>query len=141
VSITPKPKIVDVAALKERVVAVAVQLVDVPEWEGSVGVREMTARQRDEWEASVYQTNAGKRGAVNSSMNRKDFRATLLVRCLSDEKGALLFAADEIEFLSLQPAGVISRLFDVAMKINGITKDDADALGESEDDDPFPGQA
>lgn len=92
--------------------------IDVPEWGGSVRVREMKAADRDDWETSVYKLDTPD-GKVK--LDRKDFRAKLLVKCLVDENGDRLFADDEVAILSAKSAKVLIRLFAVAQEINGMS--------------------
>jgi len=57
-----------------------VEEVSVPEWGGSVLVRTLTARERDEFESSTVDKKSGK-------PNLENFRAKLVGLCLVDENG------------------------------------------------------
>lgn len=105
------------------------QRVPIPEWgDGVVAyIREMTGIERDQWEATVAQvTPDGK-----TRMNRENFRATLLVLCLVDESGRRLFQPAHAPLLGQQGSMVISRLFNVAARLNGITRQDEEDLQQS----------
>lgn len=88
-----------------------------------VVVSEMTAAERDAWESSIFKP--GKRGG---QMRRTNFRATLLVRCLVDDQGNRLLKDSEASVLGRLGAQVISRLWDIAAELNGISGDDEEEL-------------
>jgi len=96
----------------------------VPEWGGDVRVSTMTAADRDAFEASIYETDSA--GKVN--INRKNFRANLLSRAITDDKGLRLFTEKEIDLLGKKSAKAIQRLFDAAQDLNGISKAEQDAI-------------
>lgn len=91
--------------------------VDVPEWGGTVRIRVMTGLERDAWEASVFSDDDGK-----STMNKANFRASLIARCLSDESGEMLFSESDILTLGKKSSKALDRVFKVASRINGISK-------------------
>ena len=95
-----------------------------------VVVSEMTAAERDAWEASIFKP--GKRGA--GQMRRTNFRATLLVRCLVDDQGNRLLGDSEASVLGRLGAQVISRLWDIAAELNGIGEDDEEELYSKSDE-------
>ena len=97
--------------------------VDVPEWGGKVRVRTMTGSQRDAWETSVYVT----KGDV-VEVNRDEFRAKLLARCIVNEKGERLFTDKEISALSGKSSKALDRLFAVAQELNAVGRKEADDL-------------
>lgn len=85
------------------------EAVEVPEWGCTVYVAVMTAKDRDQWETEM----AGNRDNVN-------IRASLLVRCLQDDQGKLIFSRQDADALGSKNAIVVDKLFDVAARINGI---------------------
>lgn len=91
------------------------ECVSVPEWGGDVYVRNFGGEERDAWEASII----GKDGKIL----RQNFRANLLVRCLCDEAGNLLFGLADVAALSKKSAVVLDRLYDVANRINACTSE------------------
>lgn len=90
--------------------------VTIPEWGGTVFVRTMTAGQRDRFEQSVTDSPG------------VDFRARLAVLTVCDEDGKLLFSESDVALLTLRSARALSRIFSVAVKLNGITSDDVEEL-------------
>lgn len=104
------------------------EVVDVPEWNGSVTVREMRGFERDAWERTFVDAK-GK----SSAANMQNMRATLLVRCLVNEEGERLFTDKQADALGRKGSRALSRLFDVAARLNGITKTDQEELAEGND--------
>ena len=99
------------------------ELVSVSEWGGDVYVRCMTGPERESWENDSYSMK-GK----NIEINKENFRARLLVRVLVDEKGERLFSDQDISALGAKSAKVLDQLFSVAMRLNGLSKEDVDDL-------------
>jgi hypothetical protein len=98
--------------------------VDVSEWDDSaerttVFVREMSARERDDYEASLV-TGKGKKTEVNF----KDMRAKLAAATCCDADGTLIFRPEDVEWLSAKPVKVLNRICDAARKLNGLNEDD-----------------
>lgn len=98
--------------------------VDVPEWGGPVYVREMTAAERDAFEAEILDRKSD--GEVEVDL--QNIRARLLVRVLCDEDGDRLFDDADIEPLSRKSGAVMGRLFQVAQKLNGLTAQDIEEI-------------
>jgi hypothetical protein len=99
------------------------ELVEVPEWGGSVFVRCMTGTERDLFESEAY-TVKGK----SVEITRENFRARLLVRVLVNDVGARLFSDKDIVTLGAKSAKSLDRLFTVAMRVNGLSREDVEDL-------------
>jgi hypothetical protein len=97
--------------------------VDVPEWGGHVFLRVMSGTERDDFEAETYVT----RGR-SVELNRHNFRARLLVRCICDDKGEPIFTRKDIDALGKKSAKALDRAFSVAQKLNGLSADDVEEL-------------
>ena len=93
------------------------QIVEVPEWGGSVYVRQMTAADRDAYEAECYPIDV-KTGTA--TIRRDNLRARLLSRTLCDESGSLLFSAADVESLGGKSSDVLEKLYHEARSINGM---------------------
>lgn len=87
---------------------------------GRLWVRELTAGERDEWEAAIVR----RREASSWS----GLRAELLIRTLCDEDGAPAMLPEDVELLSGLPAATAGRLYDVAARLNRLTPEDAAEL-------------
>jgi len=98
-----------------KVVDLDVKTVEIPEWNGSVNVRGLTARERDSFESSIGQ-----------SANLDNLRARLVVLCLVDEDGKRIFKDSDAAALGAKNAQVVNKLFDVARQMSGMT--DADVV-------------
>ncbi len=95
--------------------------VEVPEWGGAVTVSQITAADRDRFEASIYVGEGTAR-----KTNTANMRARLCAICLVDEKGERLFSDEEANALGKKNADVMDRLFDIAQRLNGMNKAEAD---------------
>jgi hypothetical protein len=101
------------------------ELVEVPEWGGSVWIRCMTASERDAWEASVVTMDAkGKQ----QKPDLRNLRAKLVVRCACDEAGERLFQDADVEAVGEKSAAAIDRLYSVAARLSKISKADEDEM-------------
>ena len=100
-----------------NVVDLDVKTVEVKEWNGSVNVRGLTARERDSFEASI-----------GASANLDNLRARLVVLTLVDEDGKRLFKDADAKALGEKNAEVVNKLFDVARQMSGMTDADVNEL-------------
>jgi hypothetical protein len=100
-------------------VKVPQETVEVPELGGSVIVRGLTARGRDELDASLMRGKGRKR-----TVDMQDFRAKLVCRCVVDEEGKRIFSDDDLPMLGELPASVLCPLFDVAHRLSGYATDE-----------------
>lgn len=103
--------------------------VPVPEWGGEVLVRNLTGKERDEYEASItLQTRQGVK------VNLAQARSKLLVKTIVGEDGERLFDDKDIQLLGDKSAQALQRVFDVATRLSGLSKEDVEELlGNSED--------
>lgn len=90
--------------------------VDVPEWGGSVLVRVMSGRDRDRFEDRL------------SKEPGNNLRALLCSLCLCDGRGKRLFAEADVAALGDKSAPALHRVFDAAIKLNAIGKQDVEGL-------------
>ena len=96
------------------------EVVPVPEWDGEVTVRTLAAWEKDEWEDSVTKGEGRK-----LDIDMGNLRAKLCALCIIDGKGARIFNDKDIESLGNKSAKVLSRIYNVAAKLNGIGEQDA----------------
>ena len=102
------------------------EVVEVPEWGGSVMVRAMTGRQRDVFESVIYKVK-GK----DVQLNIANVRAELVSRTVVDEGGTLLFSPEDVAALGDKSAAALDRIYAVAQRLSGITKNDIAELTEN----------
>jgi hypothetical protein len=102
--------------------------VEVPEWGGTVRVRGLNGTERDAYEASMEKVVNGK-----PVRDMRNFRARLVALAAVNEDGSSLFEQNEVAALAKRSGAALSRLFDVACRLSGITDEDVEALeGNSE---------
>lgn len=102
-------------------VDIAVIEVDVPEWGGVVSVKPMNVAQRDAFEIAVSDSDG--------EVQRKDFRAKLVVRTVVDPiSGTRIFKDEDIKALNAKSAAAVSRIFEAAAKASGLSPEDVEKL-------------
>ena len=89
--------------------------IDVPEWGGTVRIASMNGADREVFE-TVWINQAGE--------ETTQIRATLVALSIVDENGDRLFSPEDIEALGKKSCKALSRVFEVAQKLNGIGEDD-----------------
>lgn len=113
---------------REQILAaddVATEEVAVPEWGGSVMVRGLTGRQRDEFEAALIERR-GKKSVPNTD----NIRAKLVARCVVDEAGHRTFTDADAGLLGDRSGAALDRVYEVAARLSGIGDDDLEELTE-----------
>ena len=109
---------------KDQILAVddrSTKEVDVPEWGGSCLLGCMTAAERDSFEASMLD-------AKGQAKKLQNFRARFIAHCIVDSDGNRLFSDKDVMALGKKSSAPISRLFDEARKLNGMTDEDVEEL-------------
>lgn len=99
------------------------RLVEVPEWGGSVYVRAMSGRERDELESSIV-----KQRGKQKQMDLRDVRAKVAAICIRDAEGERMFNMKDVQALSDKSAGALQRVFEVAQEMSGLTDEAAEEL-------------
>jgi hypothetical protein len=90
---------------------------EIPEWEGSVFIRELTGNERDEYELSIVDPET-------NQVNKAGMRAILVVMTLVDEEGNKLFTLDDVDQVGALSSSALSKIFNKAAKLCGITEED-----------------
>jgi len=101
---------------------IQIELVEVPEWGGSVYVKGMTGSERDHFEASLF--DVGSDPGKDTKMNLANMRAKLCSMSLCDKEGKKLFALKDVKELTKKSAAALQRVFLKAQKLSGITEED-----------------
>ena len=89
------------------------ELVEVPEWGGSVWIRSMTGTERDRFEDGL--TDA------NGNVSIEGIRARLVCMTACDQDGKRMFADSDASMLGLKSAKALNRLARVAQRLSGLT--------------------
>ncbi len=97
--------------------------VDVPEWGGKVRVKSLTGKERDALESSMI-VGKGK----NANVNLNNLRAKLVARSVVDEDGKQVFSDEDLAALGAKSAAALTRVYEVAQRLSGITEEDVDEL-------------
>ena len=112
------------------------ELVEVPEWGGSVWVKGMTGSVRGKFEASIIELRGQKTITDISNMREKLAAATIC-----DEDGKLLFSEKDIKALGEKSALALQRIFVVAQRLSKITEDDVEELTSALETNPLEDSA
>jgi len=109
----------------------ATEEVDVPEWGGSVLVRGLSGRERDEFEVSMSVRRDGE--YVPDFANT---RAKLVTRCVVDDDGNRVFDEyRDVEVLGEKSAAALDRVYSAAARLSGLgetaAKEAAENFGEA----------
>lgn len=101
----------------------------VPEWGNKTFiVRTMTAAERDQFE----QREQERRERTGSLAG---LRARLIIETLENEDGSRVFGRQHADQLARKSAKILGRIFDVSARLNGMTKQDVDALVKNSETD------
>jgi hypothetical protein len=99
------------------------QEVEVPEWGGSVTVRGLTGRERDEFEQSMVEVH-GK----NVSLSLSNARARLVQSGCIDENGKQLFTPGDVRALGNKSGAALERVAGVIQRLSGLSHSDMEEL-------------
>ena len=109
------------------------EFVPIPEWcppdevfdpaKHGVYVATISGKDRDSYELECY-----RRKGPNEQVNLANMRAMLAVRTIQNEDGSRMFKDEDAEWLGDKSAKAIQRVFDVAARLNAMTKADQDDL-------------
>ena len=108
------------------------EIVDCPDWGGSVYVRTLTAGERDQMEAYLLK----KQGSDNI-----DVRALIASLCCVDEEGASIFKREDIAELSSKSVKPLDRILQAAQGLNAFSDKDIDELEKNSEGDPSEGSS
>lgn len=103
------------------------EVVEVPEWGGSVLVSVMSGVARDAWEQSLFTRTTGPDGKATGAANLKNVRARLVAMTVVDESGARLFSDEDVEALGNKSGHALERVVKVAQRLNALTEADLEA--------------
>ena len=106
-----------------------IERIEVPEWNGTIYLRVLSAHERDLFDASTRDSSG--------NFNRIDQAPKMLVRMICDSEGRLLLAQDDVDVLASKSSRALERLFDVALRINGYTEQADEAAQSKSSADPL----
>jgi L-ascorbate metabolism protein UlaG (beta-lactamase superfamily) len=103
---------------------IKVEELHIPEWGGTVRVRGMDGTQRDAFEESQL-------GAPY-----RNLRARLAVATLITADGKPMFTAADVPALAKKSARALDRIFPVATRLSGLSKEDVEELKKNSSETP-----
>lgn len=122
-----------------------IEEVAVPQWDTTVRVRELSAIDKDKLQMSmVDMSKVGANGALDGAVSQSSLigmRAKLICYCVVDQKGDRVFNDDDIPAIGDMPAAPWEPVFDVAMRLSGLTKKEQREIAESMVTDPLSGSS
>ncbi len=101
---------------------VKITKLEVKEWNGEIGLKEMNGSQREKFE-NILAKNTDKNGRMVDFTN---LRSTLLIQVICDEDGKCLFTRDSMSKLNEKNAEVLNYIFEKALTLNGLDKTSKD---------------
>lgn len=105
------------------------EVVDVPEWDVTIEVRSMSARQRAQFAAQI-ETAQREDGVVQRIESL--WRVVLLTCCFDPDTGERVFNDDDIEWLMEEKSGVvIDRVANSCLEVSGLRDKAVDDAGKS----------
>jgi hypothetical protein len=125
---TTKPKLLtrdDILAAEDR----ATEVVEVPEWGGSVTIRALSGTERDRFETesvSYGRTNQG--GLQISGVQTNNVRARLVALSVIDADGKRMFSDKDVLALGDKSAAALNRVFEAAQRLSRISQRDVEVL-------------
>lgn len=104
---------------------------EVPEWGGSVLIKMLSAKERDDFEASMVKIRNGKQ-----EPNTHNFRARLVQLAVVNDDGSPFFTRHDVKTLGNLPAAGLQRVFNKINEMSAFSDDDVKDLAEDFDDTP-----
>lgn len=92
------------------------EVIEVPQWGGSVKVRGMTAGERDFFEEMIR------------TKGLSALRASLAAMCIIDDDGKRIFTNKEMDALGEKSAEALDIVVAAASRLSGLTPEDAELL-------------
>lgn len=102
--------------------------VRVEEWGGSVLIKSMTGKERDDFEATIQKKSKGK----GDDIDIRGLKVLLLSYAIVDEEGKTIFNDKEgREILNSKSAKAINTVFERVQEMNGLTNEQTEELAKN----------
>ncbi len=113
------------------------EIVEVPEWGGSVIVRGLTGLERGKFQSSLISQDGKvvegrkktRKPAFGIDISFAEIR--LVAYCVVDKKGKRIFSDRDVKALGEKSGLALSRVGDVAQRLSGLDKSDLQELTEN----------
>ena len=117
--------------------SLATEVVEVPELKGEVMVRELTAEQRDLFQASMIEISTSGKGAEIKSVRLENATARLVALSIVDpETHESMFTFEDVELLGKQSSKALNRIYGVAQRLSALSDEDMKELVGNSDGTP-----
>ena len=93
------------------------ELVEVPEWGGSVWVRTMTGAERGLYDLRMFE-----------APDTRNFRALIAALCVCDETGQRTFSEADVDMIAVLASTALDRVYAVAARLNKLRAEDVKEL-------------
>ena len=111
--------------------ALKTELIEVPEWGGSVVVREAMAADYDAYSQSLSTTVIDEEGDAQRTPNLGNASARLVVRCVFDNEGKRLFTDADAEALGQKSSAAVERVYRKIAAMSGMNRKAKAALAKN----------
>lgn len=122
-----------------------IKVVEVPEWNGCVKVRELTAQERGDVESSILTLDGSGNLSLREGANVREVMCRVVRwATLNDDDTPMFPDANDEQQLKRRNPNAIQRIYDAAMELSGIggkTEDKARDPGEAPGDESSSGPA
>ncbi|GGR52070.1 hypothetical protein [Streptomyces roseolus] len=110
----------------------------VPEWGGGkIRLKQLSAKERDDFESSMVQVTRNGR----QKLNNENFRARLVQLAVVNEDGSPMFTKHDIKTLGNLPAAGLQRVYNKVNEMSAFSDEDLKELEEDFDDDRTDGSS
>lgn len=99
------------------------EIVEVPEWGGSVLVKSLSGKERDDFELQQLV----QKGKV-TELNLQNLRAKLVALSIVDEQHARIFSESDVVALGQKNAAALERVYSTAQRLSGLRRQDIEEL-------------
>jgi hypothetical protein len=120
------------------------ETVDVPEWGGSVLVRELNGREAEQVAREYMRVREAHPELADADKlpQPEGLRIRVCGMGLCDEEGERLFSDAELDLLGRKHPDVLSRIYPVVMRLSGMWKEDGKPTAEEQaEGESAPGQS
>lgn len=113
------------SSIRQKILAArprALEPLEVPEWDTTVWIKELTLKERDVFEKQ--QIIRGEDGSM--SMDTMGLKARLIILCVCDEDGNQVFSQEDEVAVNELGAAVMEKVFSACQRVNKMRKQDTE---------------
>lgn len=101
------------------------EAVEIPEWDCTVYVRGLSGVKRDELDNFLMSSRQG------GKVDIRGWKASWTIASARDDKGQLIFTPGDVAWLNGKSSHALSTIFDVAQRLSGVDKDEAEEIAKN----------